>query len=73
MAETIDGYLSSKDPHFIVIGAGHMFGPSNLLQALAKRGIKVTRIEADATAPTTPPPEPAKEPATEPAKEAPKK
>lgn len=73
MAETIDGYLSSKDSHFIVIGAGHMFGPSNLLQALEKRGIKVTRIEADATAPTTPPPEPPKELTNEPVKEAPKK
>jgi uncharacterized protein len=65
MAETIDGYLASKDPHFVVIGAGHMFGSSNLLQALEKRGIKVTRVEADATAPTAPPPEPPKE---EPAK-----
>jgi uncharacterized protein len=61
MAETIDGYLTSKDPHFIVVGAGHMFGPNNLLQALEKRGIKVTRVEADATAPTAPPPEPPKE------------
>jgi uncharacterized protein len=61
MAETIDGYLGSKDSHFIVIGAGHMFGTSNLLQALEKRGVKVRRIEADATAPTAPPPEPPKE------------
>jgi uncharacterized protein len=61
MAETIDGYLGSKDSHFIVIGAGHMFGTSNLLQALEKRGVRVRRIEADATAPTAPPPEPPKE------------
>jgi hypothetical protein len=73
MAETIDSYLSSKDPHFIVIGAGHMFGPSNLLQALEKRGIKVTRIDADATAPSAPPPEPPKELPAEPVKDAPKK
>jgi uncharacterized protein len=61
MAETIEGYLNSKEPHFIAVGAGHMFGPTNLLQALEKRGIKVTRIEADATTPAAPPPVPPKE------------
>jgi uncharacterized protein YbaP (TraB family) len=29
----------------VVIGAGHMFGENNLLQALEKRGIKAKRIE----------------------------
>lgn len=61
MAETIDGYLASKTSHFVVIGAGHMFGTSNLLQALEKRGIKVTPVKADATAPAPPPPEPPKQ------------
>jgi uncharacterized protein len=70
MAETIDGYLNSKERHFVVIGAGHMFGPSNLLQALEKRGIKVTRVEVDAAAPAAPPPEP---PTENSASDAPKK
>ncbi len=61
MAETIDGYLATKDTHFIAVGAGHMFGTNNLLQALEKRGIKVTPIKADAAAPSVPPPEPAAE------------
>jgi uncharacterized protein len=70
MAETIDGYLASKTPHFVVVGAGHMFGSSNLLQALEKRGIKVAPVKADAAAPVAPPPEPLKEAS---ANEAPKK
>jgi uncharacterized protein len=45
MAEVIDGYFASKEKHFVVIGAGHMFGENNLLQALEKRGIKAKRIE----------------------------
>ncbi len=61
MAETIDGYFAKKERHFVVVGAGHMFGQGNLLQALEKRGIKVTPVKADATAPATPPPEPPKE------------
>jgi uncharacterized protein len=65
MAETIDGYLSKKESHFVVIGAGHMFGQNNLLQALEKRGIKVTPVKADTAAPATPPPEPPKETAPE--------
>ncbi|MGL4233364.1 MAG: TraB/GumN family protein, partial [Casimicrobium sp.] len=47
MAETIDGYLSKNEKHFIAIGVAHMFGTSNLLQALEKRGIKVTPVKAD--------------------------
>jgi uncharacterized protein len=65
MAETIDSYIAKKEPHFIVIGAGHMFGQNNLLQALEKRGIKVTAVKAAAAAPATPPPEPPKEAAPE--------
>ncbi len=68
MAETIDGYLGRKERYFLVIGAGHMFGPSNLLQALEKRGIKVTAIRVDAAAPKSPPPEPPKEDSTPPKK-----
>ena len=45
MADKIDGYFKSPDSHFVVIGVGHMFGDNNLLDALAKRGIRVKRIE----------------------------
>ncbi len=45
MAEVIDGYFKQSDRHFVVIGVGHMFGPNNLLEALAKRGVRAKRIE----------------------------
>jgi uncharacterized protein len=44
MADMIDSYFGKNEKHFVVIGVGHMFGESNLLQALEKRGIKITRI-----------------------------
>ncbi len=59
MAETIDGYLAKNEKHFVAIGVAHMHGPTNLLQALEKRGIKVTPLIADsvlqAPATTAPP------------------
>ena len=45
MADKIDGYFKSPDSHFVVIGVGHLFGDNNLLDALAKRGIRAKRIE----------------------------
>ena len=45
MADKIDAYFKSPDNHFVVIGVGHMFGENNLLEALAKRGIRAKRIE----------------------------
>ena len=45
MAERIDSYFKSPEKHFVVIGVGHMFGENNLLEALAKRGITVKRVE----------------------------
>ena len=54
MAETIDGYLAKNEKHFIAIGVAHMHGPTNLLQALEKRGIKVTPISSESAAPATP-------------------
>lgn len=45
MADKIDGYFKSPDSHFVVIGVGHLFGDNNLLEALAKRGIRANRIE----------------------------
>ena len=45
MAEKIDGYFKQPENHFVVVGVGHMFGENNLIEALAKRGIKAKRIE----------------------------
>lgn len=45
MADKIDGYFKLPDSHFVVIGVGHLFGDNNLLDALAKRGIRAKRIE----------------------------
>ena len=45
MADKIDGYFKSLDSHFVVIGVGHMYGDNNLLDALAKRGIRAKRID----------------------------
>ena len=45
MAEAIDGYFKQPESYFVVIGVGHMFGDNNLLDALAKRGIRARRID----------------------------
>ena len=45
MAERIDSYFKSPERHFVVISVGHMFGDNNLLDALAKRGVSVKRVE----------------------------
>jgi uncharacterized protein len=45
MADKIDGFFKSPDNHFVVVGVGHLFGENNLLEALAKKGIKAKRIE----------------------------
>jgi len=45
MAERIESFFKSPERHFAVIGVGHMFGDNNLLEALAKRGITVKRVE----------------------------
>ena len=45
MAEAIDGYFKQADKHFVVIGVGHMVGENNLLEALAKKGVAIKRVE----------------------------
>jgi|GEM_PF-1715202 len=44
MADAIADYFDKPEPHFVVIGVGHMLGNSNLLDALAKKGITARRI-----------------------------
>lgn len=43
-ADTLAGYLASGKVHFAVIAAQHLIGPNNLVDELAKRGYKVTRL-----------------------------
>ena len=45
MADKIDSYFKQPESHFVVIGVGHLFGENNLLDALAKKGIKARRVE----------------------------
>lgn len=45
MADKIDAYFKQPENHFVVIGVGHMFGDNNLLDALAKKGIRAKRVE----------------------------
>ena len=45
MADAIDGYFKQADKHFVVIGVGHMVGENNLLEALAKKGVAIKRVE----------------------------
>lgn len=45
MADKIDSYFKQSESHFVVIGVGHLFGENNLLDALAKKGIKSKRVE----------------------------
>ncbi|HPG61630.1 MAG TPA: TraB/GumN family protein, partial [Casimicrobium sp.] len=45
MADAIDSYFKQTDKHFVVIGVGHMVGENNLLEALAKKGVGIKRVE----------------------------
>lgn len=38
MARKIEGYLASKDRHFVAVGALHLAGPRGLVEMLRKRG-----------------------------------
>ena len=41
MADKIEGYLQSRDRHFVAVGALHMAGPRGLVAELRKRGYVV--------------------------------
>jgi uncharacterized protein YbaP (TraB family) len=38
MAKKIEGYLASKERHFVAVGALHLAGPRGLVEMLRKRG-----------------------------------
>jgi uncharacterized protein YbaP (TraB family) len=41
MANKIEGYLATKDRHFVAVGALHLAGPRGLVEMLRKRGYTV--------------------------------
>ena len=61
MAAKIEGYLKkSEQPHFLVVGAGHLIGRNGILKLLQKKGYKVEQVKRDPTAAEAP-----EKPATE--------
>lgn len=44
MAEKIDGFLNGDEPHFVVVGAGHMVGDKGLVKLLEDKGYKVEQV-----------------------------
>lgn len=46
MARKIEGYLKTKDIHFVVVGAAHLVGEKGIVKLLEKSGAKVEQIEA---------------------------
>ena len=46
MAKKVEGYLKTKDVHFVVAGAAHMVGEKGIVKLLEKAGHKVEQIEA---------------------------
>ena len=46
MAKTVEGYLKTKDVHFVVAGAAHMVGEKGIVKLLEKAGYKVEQMEA---------------------------
>ncbi|MCS6995959.1 MAG: TraB/GumN family protein [Casimicrobiaceae bacterium] len=46
MAEAIDALFAKSEPHFVVVGVGHLIGPRSLFDELAKRGITARRVSS---------------------------
>ena len=44
MADKISGFLSDKEPHFVVVGAGHLVGKQGLPSLLLAKGFKVKQL-----------------------------
>ena len=47
MVEKIQGYLGTQGTYFVLIGAGHYVGPNNIIELLAKKGIKGDRLSSN--------------------------
>ena len=51
MAQKIGAFLKGSEPHFVVVGAGHLIGPRGIVKLLEKKGYhleQVKRAEAPA-------------------------
>ena len=46
MARTVEGYLKTRDVHFVVVGAAHLVGEKGIVKLLEKAGVKVEQMEA---------------------------
>jgi uncharacterized protein len=46
MVKKIEGYLKTKDVHFVVVGAAHLVGEKGIVKLLEKNGVKVEQVEA---------------------------
>ena len=44
MLKKIDGYLESREPHFVAVGSLHLVGPRGLVQLLKARGYEVKQL-----------------------------
>jgi uncharacterized protein len=44
MARKIETFLRSKEPHFVVVGAGHLIGKNGILKLLEKQGFYVEQV-----------------------------
>jgi uncharacterized protein YbaP (TraB family) len=44
MISKIEGFLTLKEPHFIIIGAGHLVGERGIIELLRKKGYIVTQL-----------------------------
>jgi len=49
MVEKIEGYLKTKDVHFVVVGAGHLDGAKGIVKALEGKKYKIEQIGKSAT------------------------
>ena len=47
MAEKIAGMLKGSEPTFVAVGAGHLLGPSGLVELLRAKGYKVTKMRGE--------------------------
>jgi uncharacterized protein len=45
MAQKVEGYLKTKDVHFVVVGSAHLVGEKGMCELLRKKGVKVEQVE----------------------------
>ena len=45
MAKKVDGFLKGDQPHFVVVGAGHLIGPKGVVKLLEKKGYHLEQVK----------------------------